>query len=254
MAKDLWLSHMTRDRVKEIAPATTLVLPTAAIEQHGPHLPLLTDTAIAQVMAERVAMAASELVPVCVAPVLPYGNSHHHLEYVALSLRSATYVSVLEDLLDCAVEAGFRRIFVLNAHGGNDESIKLASRNLVLRSQLSIAACSYWSVSKKAAQAAGVDDVGYFPGHAGGFETAIMKALAPQLVDEALIPQDEAHPVMLSHAGLVEGLSVFKHGEWRRVDGYSDTPAKATAEAGNRLFESIVAEVAKALIAFHQKT
>lgn len=252
MARDLWLSHMTRDHVREIASRTTLVLPTAAIEQHGPHLPLMTDASIAHALAERVACAASEQVPVCIAPVLPFGNSHHHLEYVALSLRSNTYLAVLQDLLDCAVAAGFRRIFVLNAHGGNDESIKLAARDVILRSQVAVASCSYWTISRKAVQAAGVRELGYFPGHAGGFETAVMMALAPELVDETLFPQDASHPVMLSHSALSDGLSVFRSGEWKRVDGYSDPPTSATAEIGKGLLEVIVNEAAKALVAFHE--
>lgn len=78
MAKDHWLHHMTRSKLADVAPHATLIIPTAAIEQHGPHLPIVTDYSIAEAVAERVAAIASEHVPLCIAPVLSFGNSHHH--------------------------------------------------------------------------------------------------------------------------------------------------------------------------------
>lgn len=254
MAKDVWLHHMTRKKLGDVAPHATLIFPTAAIEQHGPHLPLVTDHSIAEAVAERVAAIASEQVPVCIAPVLSFGNSHHHLPYAALSLRSETYLAVLTDLIDCAVESGFRRIFILNAHGGNHDSVRLAAKDLVLRSEVAISACSYWDVAKRSVSTAGIESLGYFPGHAGGFETAVMMTLAPELVDQDALPNHADHPTMINYRGLAEGLAVFRSGEWRRVDGYSDVPLNATAEMGARLLGVIAEDVAKALVSFHQAT
>lgn len=248
----LLLNELTRDEVRELAPRATLILPTAATEQHGPHLPLVTDCSIAEGLALQTATLASKEVPVCVAPAVPFGNSHHHLIYTALSLRSETYLAVLKDLVDCAVEAGFKRIFFLNSHGGNDECIRLVARDLVLRSDVAVGACSYWTVARDAAVAAGVQELGNFPGHAGGFETSMMMALAPRLVREERLPQDASHPLSISNAGIANGLLVVKSGEWGRIDGYSEAPLKASGEAGRKLFDTVSAELARVLVSFHK--
>lgn len=257
----LMLNEMTRDEVRDLAPRVTLVLPTAATEQHGPHLPLVTDCAIVDDIVRRAGALAADKVPVCLAPTLPFGNSQHHLIYSALSLRTETYTAVLRDLLDCSVQAGFRRIFVLNAHGGNDECVRLAGRDLVLRAgeaeaagaaKVAFAACSYWTVAQGAAREVGVDQLGSFPGHAGGFETSLMMAISPDLVRRDRFPKDEDHPVSIGYSGVAPGLLVLKSGEWQRIGGYTEAPLRASAEAGRRFLELISAEVAKAVVAFHK--
>ena len=95
------LAEMTRDQIAAAAPNAVAVLPTASIEQHGPHMPILTDTllcgTVARQAAER-ALTAPESVEVLVAPVLPYGNSHHHRPFAGvLSLSSGTYMAAAID-------------------------------------------------------------------------------------------------------------------------------------------------------------
>jgi len=90
--KSLLLSELTRDEVREVALRATLILPTAATEQHGPHLPLATDSTIAEGIALGAAAIASCQVPVVVAPVVPFGNSHHHL--VSRTLISVEFPNV----------------------------------------------------------------------------------------------------------------------------------------------------------------
>ena len=252
MTKRTLLNEMTRDEIREIAPTATLVIPTAATEQHGPHLPVVTDCIIGGALAARSAEIAAAEIPIVVGPVVPFGNSHHHLIYTALSLRTETYVTVLKDLLDCALQSGFRRIFFFNSHGGNDECIRIAARDLVLKNEASVGACSYWTATAAVAAEAGVRDVGFFPGHAGGFETAMMMALAPELVRTGKLPRHENHPVQLSNAGITNGWLMVKSGEWQRIDGYSDTPVRATPEAGKRLFYAIAAGMARVLVTFHK--
>jgi creatinine amidohydrolase len=249
MSRFRFLNHMTREEVKTFAPDATLILPTAATEQHGPHLPMVTDTLIAGAIAEGAGREAGRDVPVCVGPVVAFGNSHHHLVYSALSLRTATFQAVLSDLLDSMVLAGFRRIFILNAHGGNDECIKLAVRDLVLRSDVTAAASSYWSIAHEAvAREWGGEP---YPGHAGTFETSLMMALAPELVRTDLSPKDERHPVAVGNSRLFAGV-IVRHGEWRRIDGYSDAPLNASREKGEALLRAITQEVARAVLSLHR--
>lgn len=248
MSEVRFLNDMTREEVKSVAPGATVILPTAATEQHGPHLPLVTDALIAEAVAARAATEAGREVPVCVAPVVAFGNSHHHLVYNALSLQTTTFQTVLRDLLDSLVLAGFRRIFILNAHGGNDECIKLAARDLVLRSDVTVLADSYWSIAREAvAQQWGSEP---YPGHAGTFETSLVMALAPDLVRTELMPQDANHPVALSNSRQFAGV-IVRRGEWQRIDGYSDAPLNASRKKGEALLEAITKEVARAVVALH---
>lgn len=252
MARVFRLAELTRDDVRELAPGATVIFPTASTEQHGPHLPLNTDTALGEAVCLRAAELASAEIPVVVAPTLAFGNSAHHLVFSAISLRSSSYVAVLNDVADSLVASGFRRIFVLNSHGGNDECVRLLTRDVVLRHQVAVAACSYWQVAEEAILKAGGAQVGRVPGHSGGFETSMMMAVAPDLVRRDRMPVEDPHPAAISAQGLAKGLMVQKAGEWERIGGYSDAPSNASSETGRTLLEAISRAVADAIVAFHQ--
>src|SRR3954467_14808599 len=92
-----------------------IVLPVGSTEQHG-YLSLRTDA----LLAERVSVEAAEPLGVPVLPVLPFGMAPYFTEYPgSMSLRISTYIEVMRDLLDCLASQGFRRIAVVNGHGGN---------------------------------------------------------------------------------------------------------------------------------------
>ena len=110
--------ELTSSALGKIARKTIAVLPLAAVEQHGTHLPVITDTAIADELGRRVEKALPK--SLVLLPTLWCGSSHHHKGFPgALSLRSETYIHVLCDLVECLIETGFNRIFLLNCHGGN---------------------------------------------------------------------------------------------------------------------------------------
>jgi creatinine amidohydrolase len=249
------LRTLTRTEIGDLAPRATAVLPVAAIEQHGPHLPVWVDTMV----GERIAGAAAERIgdrgPVLVCPVMPFGASHHHLIYPgALSLSTDTLLRVLSDLVDSLVASGFRRIFLLNSHGGNEEVVRLTARELALRHPVVAGAASYWTLAWKAM----IDEgdalaIGRVPGHAGGFETSLALALAPDLVRRDLLPLPRRGPGLRTPIDPAGQPMVQRHGSWRGSDGYSDDASDASAERGAALFELIVREVAAALLAFHQQ-
>src|SRR5215204_424645 len=102
----------------DIDRATPVVLPVAAIEQHGPHLPLATDRIIAEFFAEQLNARLSS--SVLVLPTVAVGCSEHHMDFPgSLSLRHETFSEVWEQYLTSAHRHGFRSFLVLNAHGGN---------------------------------------------------------------------------------------------------------------------------------------
>ena len=145
------LAEMTREEVRRLAPQATVLLPVAATEQHGPHLPINMDDAACWAVCQRAADLARAEIPVAVAPMLPFGYSHQHFwQPGVLSLSTTTFLQVLRDLGESLYRSGFRRIAIINGHGPNDELIRVAARELNDRFPVSIAAASYWTIAWRA--------------------------------------------------------------------------------------------------------
>jgi creatinine amidohydrolase len=246
MSRILW-SEFTRDELRAQAPGATLLVPVAATEQHGPHLPTGTDACICTALTTRVADALSGRVPVVVAPTLPFGFSAHHQAFAGvLTLSAATMTSVLRELGESAVKSGFRRIFYLNAHGGNDEMIRIAAREVALAHPVRVAAASYWSIAGPALTAEGIEQI---PGHAGMFETCLVQALHPDLVRADKRPITTLGHLQPGGPGVFAAQSAQ---DFARLGGYTDPSDGATAALGEQLLTIIVREVAGAVAAFHE--
>ena len=246
----LLLEELTREEARALAPDALVVLPVGAVEQHGPHLPVGTDYFAVEHIARAAADALAGRVPVLIAPTLPFGSSHHHLPFGGtLSLSTETYYRVLRDLAESLIVSGFRRIFILNGHGGNNELIQLVARDLALQHPAHLAAAPYWSIAWDALVAAQAHVGAGLPGHAGAFETALMLALRPALVREPRPHRDSpagSHP-----RGPNAPYRAELHGAWRQIDGYTDSPDQADAARGAEYLAAIVREVARALEEFY---
>ena len=250
MRSTVFLNELTRDEVQAVAPQAIAVVPTAATEQHGPHLPIMTDSCIVAAVAERAAQAAS--VPVLVAPVVSYGISAHHFPFPGvMSLSTESFIGVLNDLGDSLARSGFRRVFILNGHGGNDEAIRLAARWIGRERKLICAAASYWTLAWSALADEGrVFDTGLLPGHAGGFETALMQALRPDLLEGTTMPPPASTAIPRPEPAARP--LIVRPDAWEGMTGgYSDDPARATREAGERFLAIIAREVARSLDEVH---
>lgn len=254
------LSEMTRDQIAALAPTATAVLPTASIEQHGPHLAVVTDTLLCGTVAERSAAAANEKIEtgqIVVAPVLAFGNSHHHRPFAGvLSLNSRTYMDAVTDVLEGLMISGFRKLLILNGHGGNTDSNRVVALDFVNRLDhaVTIAAAAYWDVARPAIVKAGIMPGERIPGHAGRFETALVMAIRPELVNRDGLARtiDQTQ----SGTGIFDpmaGATVQSHGVWAAGTGYSDYPAAATPEEGQAMLEIIVNEVSGLFSAFHNR-
>ena len=179
----LRLEDLIRERIGELAPHRLVVLPTASIEQHGPHLPVGVDTFLCEAVVTGAAQrAANEIV---VAPTLRYGDSAHHFPFPGvMTLSSGGYVAAVGELCGSLYRSGFRRLAVINGHGGNDAGNEIATRDLVHRAELAvtISAAAYWDIARAALVAETDLTNTLIPGHAGRFETALMMAVRPDLV------------------------------------------------------------------------
>jgi creatinine amidohydrolase len=232
-----------------MARHTLLVLPVGAVEQHGPHLPLGTDYLIVEWIARAAAERAAAAIPVLIAPTLPYGASHHHLSWGASSLGTWAFLTAISDLVRSLFESGFRRIFLLNGHGGNDLLLQQVARDSALQHSIHVAAGSYWTIAWDALVGAGAAERGWLPGHAGTFETSLVLALRPELVAERPHRDDAAAGPQPSFYGPYRS----EHpGWWQSIDGYTDSPDRATAAEGERYLAVIADAVAAALIEFYR--
>lgn len=242
--------RLTRTEVATLAPSAVAVLPVGATEQHGLHLPVDVDATLVTAIARAAADVAGRSVDVVVCPTVVFGASHHHLGYPgALSLSTDTLLRVLSDLTDSLVASGFRHLFLLNGHGGNDECVRLAAREAAGRHRVSTRAASYWTMAWEALAADGrAFTVGRVPGHAGGFETSLMLHVAPDAVRLDATPprrDDPIDPLPRDPAGRP---ATFEPGTWDTNDGYSDDARSASGDVGRAAFDTIVAEVARAIV------
>ena len=253
MANALLLHDLTREDARSVAPEAIALLPTGATEQHGPHLPTGTDSFAVERIARSAAAIAAEQVPIVVAPTLPFGSSHHHLPFGGtMSIGTETYYRVVTDLAESLILGGFRRIFILNGHGGNHEIVQLVARDLALKHDANLAAASYWAAAWDALLAAEAPALGRLPGHAGAFETSLVLALRPELVREPRPHRDGAPPAASST--FAPPVRVERHGSWQEIDGYTDSPDRATAERGDAFLAIAAEAVARVLVEFHRAT
>lgn len=248
-APRLLLHEITRGETAARAPEALLVVPIGATEQHGPHLPLGTDFLIVEHVARAAAHRARDSVDVLVAPTLPFGSSHHHLALGGtVSLGTERYYGALRDITESLVQDGFRRIFLLNGHGGNREIMQLVARDLALEHPVNLGAASYWELAREALTDGALHLSGRLPGHAGVFETSLILALRPDLVADPLPHRDEAELARVAIP--LAPFRAERHGFWQSIDGFTDSPDQAHAERGQRLLETIVPPTAEAFVRF----
>ena len=238
------LTTMTWRDVRAAGAGGIALLPVGSQEQHATHLPMGTDAMLAEAVADRAVARLNGEPAVVRLPCLPFGHSPHHLFAAAVSLSATTLLAVLTDVLDSLVRSGFRRVLIVNGHGGNDEIVRLAVKQYALRADVALAACSYWAL-------ADAEDPDRTPGHAGWFETSLMLAAHPELVGDAAVrppvtPLFDRPP----HAGLV----VERHGEWERAGGTTDDASGADAGTGTRLLAARVDGLVAAIRAFDEAT
>ncbi|MFF4915189.1 creatininase family protein [Streptomyces tendae] len=244
------LTELTWREVRRAGEQGIALLPIGSQEQHAGHLPMGTDTLLVEEVLDR-ALAVLDQEPsapeVVRLPALPFGHSPHHLFAAAVSLSAATLGAVLDDVLDSLVTSGYRRVMVVNGHGGNDEIMRLAVKRFALRARVTVAACSYWTLT------AGEDEAGrpdVTPGHAGWFETSLMLAARPELVRTPVPARTPVEPPPLFDHPPHPGLTVERHGEWERVDGSTDDASGADADRGGRLLDDRARGLARAIRAF----
>lgn len=161
---------------------TIAILPTAAIEQHGPHLPVGTDTLIAQGMLARLRAECPDDLDIRILPVQAVGKSNEHLwAKGTLTLTAPTALAVWTEIGLSVARAGVRKIVIVNSHGGNVDLISILSRELRVRAGMLAVKCGWgnWSLPPGLYS----EQETRFGIHGGDVETSLMLAFRPDTVD-----------------------------------------------------------------------
>ena len=183
-----WADLCTRD-FAQLDPARTIaVLPVAATEQHGPHLPLSVDTVLADgIVAASLPHLAPEL-SVLFLPTQAVGLSPEHARFPGtLTLRAETVLRLWTEIGESVAAAGVRKLLLFNSHGGQVSVMDLVARDLRARLNLLVYSCSWFNLPLHDAQGQDLNalfsaEEHRFGIHGGEVETSMMLALAPQRV------------------------------------------------------------------------
>ena len=206
------------------------IIPVGSIEQHGPHLPVSTDSDIVTEVASRVAQKKKFFL----LPTITYGVSFEHAPFFNLSIRESTLRAVLSDLCESLLSNGIKTVFIINGHHGNQKSIKNLDKKLgkISKNKIKAFTLSYWHFMKRDFD------------HAGFAETSLMLAISMNvrmdLAKKGLITEGLSKKEVdrLGRLATKSFPKVTKNGVW-------GDPTKASKKEGQRMLEEIVENISK---------
>lgn len=176
-----WAEWTWQDFAAADLSGTIAVLPVAAIEQHGPHLPVGVDTFIMEGYLRRVVAQLPDNIPVLFLPVQAVGKSNEHIGFPGtLTLSAETVIRAWSEIGESVHRAGIRKLILVNSHGGNVTSLDIVARDLRVRLGMLVVTAS-WHRFGHPEQAFSPHERTHGI-HAGDAETSLMLAFRPELV------------------------------------------------------------------------
>ena len=236
------LAGMTWQEAGAVPKDSVVLVPTGSLEQHGPHLPLFTDTLLVTAVAEAVESKIPE--KVLLAPTVWLGCSAHHLPFSgSLSASFDGYMDALQNVVESLVPHGFAKFFFINGHGGNTEPNGIVCRRLKTEyPELTFGHSGYFAYVPDPLLAEVMKGPVKKIQHACEAEASLMLHLHAGLVRKAKLRDDGLAP-----EPAIRGL-VFNFDEVTE-QGSLGYATLATAEKGKRLFDAAVEGAAKELAA-----
>jgi creatinine amidohydrolase len=226
-----------------------VLVPLGSLEQHGRHLPMLTDSMLGGEIAARVEAALPDTV--LLLPMQWLGSSHHHLRFPGtISVPSDLYIDMVCAICECILSAGFRRIFLQISHGGNEVPCQEVTYRLMLRHRARndfwVASAGYWAITDADIQIPDMATPRIT--HACEYETSMVLALRAELVD---MNQARGQHIWLDSKYYYPDLTTRRASqvnvslpfEQMTHTGAIGRPDLGTAEKGEKLFELISAKV-----------
>jgi creatinine amidohydrolase len=233
-----WEDLATTDLGRFDPRETVAVLPVAAVEQHGPHLPLGTDALICDTILDEALAMLEPAASVLRLPTQRLGHSPEHAGFPGtLSLRAETLLALWTDIGRSVAGAGLRKLLLFNSHGGQGALVDLVAQALRGEASMTVARCSYYRfalpdgwISERERR---------FGLHGGQVETSLMLHIAPHLVrlDCARDFASRAETWEAAHPALrIEGeTGIGWRAEDLNAEGVTGDAASASAELGARL-------------------
>ena len=233
----VFFAELTSPQAGELLRADrvpVLLLPIGAVEPHGPHAPLATDTLISTEMCERaaLALAGDPSIRALVLPALPYGVTRYGAAFAGtVGVAPATLRSLVGDVLNGLREQGFTRVVVVNNHFEPEHA-------QTLREACAEAGVAYLDLVRRRHAERLTDEFRSGSCHAGRYETSIVLAVQPSLVDAeraAALPPLHVDMPAAMEAGAADFLALGM------PDAYCGAPAEATAEEGEATLSTLTA-------------
>lgn len=240
-------AEMTAPALRGLSREGTLIVaPIAACEQHGRHLPVFTDSILVGAVADGVERGLPDRA--LVLPVLWLGASEHHLPFGGtLTATLPTYEQLLVELLTPMLRDGFRRVLLLNGHGGNIDPLRVALRRLDVDFPRAIlTGAAYWELARDEL-AALCNGPRKEMGHACEIETSMILHLRPDLVRPDQVRDDPD-----STPDAMKPLSWARDFGRRTDHGAVGHPERADADRGRRMLDAVIrktTEAAEAILA-----
>jgi creatinine amidohydrolase len=237
-----WEDFAAPDRAGWIA-----VLPVAAVEQHGPHLPLGTDTIIAEAYLARARPLLPDTLPVTFLPVQAVGASGEHRDFPGtLTLAGKTMIDVVTEIGASVARAGVKKLVIVTSHGGNVNAVELAALDLRIRHGL-FAVTTAWHRLGYPEGLFGAQEIAHGI-HGGDIETSLMLAARPDTVRGAQAVNFPSSTIGLAQEAKLLGIDRPASFAWMTQDlhasGAAGDASLATAEKG----EAALAHGARAFV------
>ena len=250
MSEVLW-ARMTAEELRARAAADAIVLlPVAAIEQHGPHLTTGVDTFLAGEGCRRTAVQVAKSRPIVVAPTVWMGLSEHHVAFGGtFTLSLPTYHALLRDLCRSILRAGFKKILIVNGHGGNIAALNALTTDLTHELGAAIATTTLYNLAHESGAYAKILEDQDSVRHACEAETSMMLAAFADCVRKDRI--GEAHGAQGATLGLggVAPINVWRSFKQLTASGVIGDARKANAAKGEQLLDVAAQLLAEQLVA-----
>jgi creatinine amidohydrolase len=242
----LWQELWRHEFLAALEDDPVVIVPVGSVEQHGPHCPMDVDISHTLALAIETARAV-ESFPVIVAPPVWSGLTHYNLgEVGTITLSVETFIALVSEVCRSIWVNGFKRIILLNGHGGNRDiqrviSIKLAEENIW------VLPITHWDMVQPVMDTGDFDN---FIGHGGEWETSLQLYLRPDLIDIERAVADAERPGFTPE---IEAFTGFPERRREREHGVHGNPTTASAEKGERFFNAAKKQLLEVCLQYHDQ-
>jgi len=256
ISRKIFYYELTWPEVKEAVEGGKIpLLPVGSTEQHGPHLPLITDTFLAYSVCVKAAEKATE--DLLVMPPICYGCSEHHMDFPGtISADGEHFIDYVHDVCKCLAVHGFKRIIIVNGHGGNTSFLDVVIRRLSNETSSMCAMIPWWNLVVDEASRLRESE---FPGgmaHSGELETSMWLYLKPEAVEmDKAVKEIGFQKSEFIWFDLMKKSPVYFSERWSRMSktGILGDPTVATAEKGGKLLNAAVENLVRFVKEFKER-